>query len=258
MGDGTGNQPSPDNFVTYDMVDKDLQVTSTNTSTNLNANANTLGPFVSGRVSYNGTVYVSTWGHHGILIAVGGPQDTSQGQRANRTKNNNAQNFQTVHVYDIGNARWYEQQSSGDIPDTRQDFCMAGSPSSNRTHEILVYAGWNGQPGPGAIPYDSAYVLTLPGFFWVKANYTAAHPRHGLTCEAVGGSQILTIGGVDSTQQKDPNTNDTYTPGFNTRDPFPQGLAIFDLASLAWSSSYSANRGFQPPASQIQAYYNTK
>ena len=257
MGDGTGNQPSPDSFVTYDMADKDLQVTSTNPSTNPSTNTDALGPVVGGQTSYNGTVYVPTWGRRGILIAVGGPQDTSQGRRANRTKTNNAQNFQTIHVYDIRNARWYEQQSSGDIPETRQDFCMAGSPSSNRTHEILVYAGWNGQPGPSAIPYDNTYVLTLPGFFWAKANYTAAHPRHGLTCEAVGGSQILTIGGVDSTQQ-DPTTNDTYTPGFNTRDPFPQGLAIFDLASLTWSSSYHAYRGLQPPASEIQAYYNTK
>jgi hypothetical protein len=186
-----------------------------------------------------------------------GPGNNGQGNIVpgnNGQNNNGTDSFQTVHVYDVDEQRWYEQKTTGDIPEPRKDFCIAGSPSSNRTHEILVYAGWNGELGAGAVPYDSAYVLTLPGFYWAKADYAAAHPRHGLSCNAVGGSQILAIGGVDTTQ----NGSDSYAAGFTTRDPFARGLAIFDLAALAWSSVYRANRPLQPPAPKVQAYYNAK
>jgi hypothetical protein len=217
-----------------------------------NTNSFAWGPFSGGwGASYNGTTFVTNWGNRGLLIAVGGG---SQGRRGNR-QNNSQGRFQTVHVYDIENDRWYEQQSTGAIPQARQDFCMAGSPSNNETHEILVYAGWNGTLGSSSIPYDSAYVLTLPGFYWVKADYPAAHPRHGLSCDAVSGGQIVTVGGVDTTQQ---DANDSYSAVFKTPDPFTQGLAIFDLSALSWRSSYQAQRGLQPPASEVQDYYNNK
>jgi hypothetical protein len=199
--------------------------------------------------TFSGVAYVPNWGNLGVLIAVGG----SQGWGRNSSNTNSS--FETVHIYDIDAERWFDQKTTGDIPGYRTDFCIAGAVSSNRTHEILIYGGWNGELGAAAIPYDSAYVLTLPGFFWIKADYPAAHPRHGLSCSAVGGSQILTIGGVDTAQEAG---NDSYTAGFNTRDPFAQGLAVFDLSTLAWSPGYRAKQSPQPPAAKIQEYYNAK
>lgn len=235
-GNKTDTQGPSSSFITYDISDGKMIGTHTG------------GP--SDRVpSFEGVTFVPNWGDRGILVAAGGSQDKVGG--------NNDQGMQTVHVYDIDEQRWYDQTTSGDIPEARRDFCMAGAPSSNRTHEILVYAGWNGELGPDAVRYDSAYVLTLPGFYWVKADYPAAHPRHGLTCNAVGGSQILTIGGVDTTQQAGDGAGQ-HAAGFTTRDPFDQGVAIFDMGSLTWSSAYHARRSLQPPAAKIQAYYNAK
>ncbi|KAJ4306323.1 hypothetical protein N0V88_001123 [Collariella sp. IMI 366227] len=205
------------------------------------------GPSGGGWMTSGGTTFVPNWGKRGILLHVGGSQDSDGGGRA-------LVSFETVYIYDNDAQQWYEQKTTGDIPQPRKDFCMAGAPSSNRTHDILVYAGWNGELGSAAVPFDSAYVLTLPGFYWVKADYPAEHPRQGLSCNSVGDGQILVIGGVDTTQQ---DNNDQYRAGFKTKDPFVQGLAIFDLSNLAWSPGYSANRGLQPPAPKVQGYYNT-
>jgi len=197
------------------------------------------GPSAREIPSFDGTIYVANWGNRGILIAVGGSD------------------MQTVHVYDIDKERWYDQTATGDLPETRQDFCIAGAPSNNHTYEILIYGGWDGHSGPEAVRYDTAHVLTLPGFYWVKAGYPAAHPRHGLSCNAVGGGQVLIIGGVDTTQ-KASNGSSEHAAGFATRDPFPNGLAIFDLSKMAWSSVYRAKRPLQPAPTAVQAYYDTQ
>ncbi|KAL2197335.1 hypothetical protein P885DRAFT_68481 [Corynascus similis CBS 632.67] len=235
VGNSTRDQRKPGVFVMYDMPNRKI------------IDLANFNPSGRGAPNNAGIVYVPNWGDRGILVAVGGSQDRREG-------NDGLATFQTVRIYDIDTQRWYEQQSTGDIPKARKDFCMAGSPSNSRTHEILVYAGWAGQLGPSAVPYDSAYVLTLPGFYWAKADYSPAHPRHGLSCNAVGGSQILIIGGVDTTQ----DGNDSYAAGFTTRDPFPQGLAIFDLGTLAWSSAYRAERSLQPPAPKFKEYYDAQ
>lgn len=224
-------------FMTYGFTDRKVYINS-----NIFNNDN--GPTQRPGRSY-GLNYNSHWGKRGILISMGGGnQDPSD--------NDGLATFDNVLVYDIDSQQWLQQHTSGDVPQPRRDFCIAGSPSTNRTYEILVYAGWGGRSGSDTIPFDSAYVLTLPGFFWVKADYPATSPRRGLTCNAVGGNQILTVGGVDATQQ-----GDDEKTGFNTADPFAQGLAIFDLSSLTWKGSYTARRPVQPPAPQIQAYYNT-
>ena len=125
----------------------------------------------------------------------------------------------------------------------------------------FMYAGWNGNLGAAAIAYDEVYVLTLPGFYWIKAKYPAAHPRHGLTCNAVGGSQILTIGGVDT------NTVLTHSgTGLQldqatfsqSPDPFTQGLAIFDMTTLTFASQYTANAPPYVQSDPVQQYYSQK
>ncbi|KAL2264435.1 hypothetical protein VTK26DRAFT_3322 [Humicola hyalothermophila] len=223
-------------LMTYHFSDKQLTV-------NLNA-------FIDGSIqepgSPHGLEYVSHWGDRGILVSVGS-------QNQDLTDDNSLASFDKVLVYDIANQRWFQQETSGDIPQPRRDFCIAGAPSNNRTYDMLVYGGWDGRAGSTAVPFDSVYVLTLPGFFWVKAEYPPASPRRGLTCNAVGGSQILTIGGVDATQQ-----DGDAKAGFDTRDPFTQGLAIFDLSTLEWKPSYKAKQSLQPPAAPIQAYYDAK
>ncbi|KAH6626111.1 hypothetical protein B0J18DRAFT_464151 [Chaetomium sp. MPI-SDFR-AT-0129] len=209
------------------------------------------GPNTIGRSTpnLNGTTYIPNWGNRGIIVGVGG---TLPAPRNGNSSQPNPPSFQTIQIYDVDKERWYDQKTTGAVPEPRKDFCIVGSPSRNQTHEILVYAGWNGQSGPSATAYDTAHVLSLPGFYWVKVDYEAARPRHGLSCEDVGGSQILIIGGVDSTQ----NGSDSYAAGFMTKDPFPNGLAVFDLAALAFGSMYHSQRYPQPPSPRISAYYD--
>jgi len=132
------------------------------------------------------------------------------------------------------------------------EFCMTGLASDNNTYEIFMYAGCNGNLGTAAIPYDEVYVLSLPSFNWFKADYLAANPRHALTCESVGGGQIVTIGGLNTTTN---GPDDLYKDVFNTADQFTQGLAIFDLNTMAWKNSYSSKQTSYTPSSAVETYY---
>ena len=104
----------------------------------------------------------------------------------------------------------------------------------------FVYAGWSGILGSIAIQYGTINILTLPAFHWIEVPYDPQNPRHEHSCNAVGGSQIMSIGGVDS------NSNVTAGPGairstFDTApDPFAQGLAIFDMTTLSFAKQYTA------------------
>ena len=82
--------------------------------------------------------------------------------------------------------------------------------------------------------------------------YDPENPRHGHSCNAVGGSQIISIGGVDS-NVKDPfgNSVKLNQATFNaTPDPFAQGLAVFDMTKLSFVGQYTANA---PPYEQSDA-----
>lgn len=212
-------------------------------------------------------VFVPYFGNLGVIVSAGGQQGAAGGGpggggipiNGGGSNANGLASFSTVQIYNPQDQKWYDQKTSGSAPSGRMQFCMAGTASNNQTYEILVYAGWDGNLGSGSVKFDEAYVLTLPGFYWVKANYTAANPRNGLSCNSVGGGQILTIGGVDPTQNGQNNGgNSGYTAAFDTPDPFTQGLGIFDLSTLSWKDSYEANQGKYSVAPEIQAYYNAK
>jgi hypothetical protein len=212
---------------------------------------NTVGDGYTGGVDQmGGMIYVPNFGDDGILVVLGGDQVGK-----NKPGTDALLNFSTVAVYDIGSGNWYDQTTSGNIPEDRKEFCSAGIASTNNTYEILVYAGWNGNLGSGSVPYDEAYVLSLPAFQWFKASYPALNPRHGVTCVPVGGGQILTVGGVDTTQNGPDNL---YDDVFNTADPFEQGLAIFDMNQMAFAPSYAANPPSYTGASVVQSYYASK
>ncbi|EGO60761.1 hypothetical protein NEUTE1DRAFT_76182 [Neurospora tetrasperma FGSC 2508] len=226
-------------LLTYDFASKKV----TNETVNLAS--------TQGSEQFGSMLYVPNFGKKGILVSVGGLIAKLQ------TDNNDEKrvSLDTARIFDIDSRAWFEQSTSGTPPAPRQEYCMAGVASDNQTYEILIYAGWGGHLGSASVPFDDAYVLTLPGFYWTKAPYTARNPRHSLSCNAVGGGQIITIGGVDTTREG-PIT--LYKGVFTTTDPFPQGIAVFDLATLKITDTYKANRTSYSPASAIQSYYNDK
>ena len=116
----------------------------------------------------------------------------------------------------------------------------------------FVYAGWDTVFGPSSIPLDTINILTLPAFHWISVPYNPQNPRHGLSCNAVGGSQILTIGGVDTNANPTDGAPDAAKKSAfdSAPDPFAQGLAIFDMTTLKFSDQYTAGA---PPYEQSQA-----
>ncbi|KAK0619317.1 hypothetical protein B0T14DRAFT_566193 [Immersiella caudata] len=235
VGNETSTQVPISGLVTYDFESGRAKNTTV-------SGVSTGGIGISGRM-----IYVPNFGSNGILVAMGG-------DRAGQSEQDEDDliAFSTVRIYDLGSGTWHEQKTSGNVPLPRKDFCLAGVASSGRTYEMLVYGGWNGNFGSQAIPYDEAFVFSIPGFYWVKASYPAIRPRHGLTCNSVGGGQILAIGGVDTTQD---DASSPHTAGFNTPDPRPHSLAIFDMASLNWKSSYTARPQMYIAAPEIRSHY---
>ncbi|KAJ4410573.1 hypothetical protein N0V85_003949 [Neurospora sp. IMI 360204] len=224
-------------LLTYDFASKK----AINTSVSLAS--------TQGSEQFGSMLYVPNFGKKGILVSVGGYLGGLQ------TDDSNARlvSMDTARIFDIDSNAWFEQSTSGTSPRPRQEYCMAGVASDNQTYEILIYAGWGRNLGSVSVPFDDAYVLTLPGFYWTKAPYTARNPRHALSCNGVGGGQIITIGGVDTTREG-PDT--LYKGVFTTTDPFSQGIAVFDLATLKITDTYTANRTSYSPAPAIQSFYN--
>ena len=225
-------------LLTYDYASKTL----TNTSV--------VGISTDGINQKGGLLYVPNFGPKGIVISIGGNQFGK-----GRKDADNLLSMDTVQILDTDTGKWYEQTVGGVIPERRKEFCIAGAASSNRTYEILLFAGWDGRLGDVSVQYDQAYVLSLPSFQWFKADYKALHPRHGLTCHHVGGGQVLTIGGVDTSQS---GPKSLYNDVFNTEDPFPQGLNVFDLNKMAFRKNYESQPGSYAMNVDIQSWYNNQ
>ena len=96
--------------------------------------------------------------------------------------------------------------------------------------------------------FNGAYVLSLPGFVWFKANDTSAKPRTGHTCELAGKRQMISIGGLDPAA--------TQTVAFLPPDTNPQGLGIFDMVQMKWTNQFDANADPYTLPDPIKAWYS--
>lgn len=188
--------------------------------------------------------YVPSFGPQGIYVVMGGwTRSASLG-------------FSTVTVYDPAAQGWYQQQTTGTGPSDRVEFCSAGVNSTNSTFEIFVYAGWDGNNYGNQD--DTIFILSLPAFHWIQVDYTPKSGRFAHTCNSVGGSQILIVGGLDS-NPKLPNTSN-FTALIesdlnSTADPFTQGLAVFDMTTLEWATQYTANKPAYEWSAPIKEFY---
>lgn len=209
-------------------------------ATHTAANASVTGISTDGWAAYGQMHYVPNFGPAGVVLSAGGIVADDRTTYAS---------FDTVQVLDPATGSWYEQATTGDAPAARKEFCIAGAASSNDTYEVVVYAGWAGELGTAAIPFDDLHVLSLPSFHWFRASYEALYPRHGLTCEHLGGGQVLAIGGVDTTQDSG------FTGCFQTEDRHPQGLMVFDLGTMAWADGYVRNQTVYDQSSAVSSYY---
>ncbi|KAI9694637.1 MAG: hypothetical protein M1822_000253 [Bathelium mastoideum] len=239
----TADYQSPvalDGLLTFDMTSQKLSNIS---ATGYNGN---------GTVEYATMEYVAPFGPQGLFVVLGGDQPPNT---IGDSGEDNFVPFTSVSVYEPSSNKWYQQPTSGNIPEPRKEFCTAGVASTNETYEIFLYAGWGGNLGSVAVPYDEIFILTLPAFTWVKVNYPPKSPRHALSCNAVGGSQIVTIGGLNSASA-DTNGVNVYIDAFNASDPFANGLNIFDMTTLSFATKYTANPPTYTQSSLVAAVYD--
>lgn len=68
-------------------------------------------------------------------------------------------------------------------------------------------------------------------------------------CQVVGNRQMLSIGGLDA---------NTVNDGKDLIDPIAQGLEIFDLTEMTWSSQYDANALPYTTPKVVKDYYSVK
>ena len=200
----------------------------------------------SGNPGYEGAMqYVPPFGSSGVFVAMGGED------------NNGLIDFGYVQVYDPASGSWFNQTTTGSKPASRVNFCTAGAASTNGTYEIFVYAGDNGNLGTSSVPFDTVNILSLPAFNWFSVAYNPQNPRSGHTCEAVGGSLIAIVGGIDSNPKETTGSfNNVIESTFATPDPFAQGLAIFDLRTLDFPAEYIAGGGLvYKPNEVITQFY---
>ena len=81
---------------------------------------------------------------------------------------------------------------------------------------------------------DEIFVLSLPGFVWIKANYTATNPRINHACNVVANRQMIVTGGLNP-------ASSNQSELVQRRDVWSQGIGVFDLSTMQWKDRYDAN-----------------
>ncbi|KAI9931940.1 hypothetical protein MW887_009441 [Aspergillus wentii] len=203
-----------------------LIVIDTNKQTAKNVSTSSMDNFPRAK---GGMAYISGVGSKGILVAIGGvTKPTSDGSSSNQGTyvSFNEIDFLDVASLDNGdeNGSWYKQKASGDIPDGRIDFCLVtASAKDNSSHNIYMYGGQATNK-----VYDQIYVLSIPSFTWTRI-YEGESPRYGHTCHLVANRQMLTVGG---------SSTDALTAACDWET---KGVAVYDISSLTWGSTYDAS-----------------
>jgi hypothetical protein len=103
------------------------------------------------------------------------------------------------------------------------------------------------------VQFDEIFILSLPAFRWFRAPYEARHPRHRHTCHVAGQRHLLSIGGLDPTY-----TGPFGGYEFDTPDPFPQGLGLFDMTRLNWTMYLNVSAAAYEQSVPVAEFYRRK
>ena len=72
------------------------------------------------------------------------------------------------------------------------------------------------------------------------------------TCNVVGNRQMVSVGGIVVYSN---TTMDTFVVSGGVADPWPQGLGIFDMSAMEWTSSYNASAAPYVTPNLVKSYY---
>ncbi|KAH6953724.1 hypothetical protein BKA56DRAFT_663646 [Ilyonectria sp. MPI-CAGE-AT-0026] len=173
-----------------------------------NSWSNLTGPDHVGRAE--GVMVFIPIGDAGMLVYFGGSKDLY----GNGTLT--PQPLDEIFLFDVANAKWYTQQTSGSTPQIRRRFCGGATWAHDQssynigarlTPPSYIYGG-AGFP-PHTTGYDDIYILTIPSFQWIRGPYptyrngTGQFPKSMMSCNVVDNAQMLVIGGTYSNASAD-------------------------------------------------------
>ncbi|KAL4734395.1 hypothetical protein BDV11DRAFT_209430 [Aspergillus similis] len=143
----------------------------------------------------------------GIIVLIGGVTELDSifvatgltDEQVEESERESPALMRTVSVYDVAGDRWYNQNTTGDIPPQLTQFCSVYASASDRSsHNIYIYGGYDGL---GALNQssDDVYVLSVPSFEWIQlydGNGTA-NGRKEHKCVKPYPDKMLVLGGIN-------------------------------------------------------------
>ena len=180
-----------------------------------------------------GLIALDMVGEDGVLLFLGGEQ-----QRANGVSNiiRTRRSMKTIWIYDIKTSTWYEQITTGETPAGRRQSCYFMAPAPDKSSfQIYTFSGVLEGTEDNATVLD-LYVLTVPGFIWMKISLTDAgypdnYPINAHQCSPYQtGRQILIVpGNMDAATN---TTKFSYVCNNGT------GVKIFDTLEWKFKSNF--------------------
>lgn len=151
-----------------------------------------------------------------------------------------------ISVYDIDSSSWYAVTATGNIPESRGQFCAVVSASPDESSfQVTIFGGWDPYK---RVDYENVYILAVPSFRWIKANTTddfqiestigigRAHHR----CAVYKDAQMIVIGGSirfgTAQQTKETECNSAYPP-----------IRVLDTSVYSWMSSFDPSVKYSVP-----------
>lgn len=148
--------------------------------------------------------------------------------------------FGTIHFLDPVTMQWYSQNTTGTEPTGRATFCASGAAVGEDGFDIFIYGGRSESSGT---EYSDVYVLSLPGFRWttVSGSQSVDRQRSNHACAVIGDRHLMSWGGIRRASNTRANENDR--PWWEIADAFPQGIGLFDMTTLEWTTRYDPDAG---------------
>ncbi|KAH8179731.1 kelch motif domain-containing protein [Sarocladium implicatum] len=184
-------------------------------------------------------LFVPDFGPNGFIFLLGGFLDDSDPS--------SGLDFRTLHFLDPVERKWYKQVTTGKVPGSRSSPCIAGASSEDGKFDIFMFGGSD----MSSSDFGDVYVLSLPGFHWAIASGSqgSQYKRSKHVCTTVGQRQLLSFGG-----RQEFGVNETES--WQSRDPLPQGVGIYDMSAWKWQDKYDADAKRYEQHSELKSWYD--
>ena len=198
-------------------------------------------------VAHGELVYIKGVGKAGILVLIGGNAGTLGSQLVSMvtkakvvpfplpfsTNTLLQRSMKFVHVFDIATQTWFSQSTTAERefqPSGREQFCsVAASAEDNSSHNIYIYGGRTSSGDTS----NEVFILTLPAFHWVSVypstednSNTSIRLTYSHRCQKIHEKHMVAYRG----------TTDSNTCDSDKELKKFQGIAIYDMSSLTWTT----------------------